>query len=217
MVAAGALWLAGCGGESASSHQTTAAADSPLALLGVARPESSDGCVYANDRDGATATYGLLDTLLTDRYVAMLRVENRGARDITMRGANVRLEDEAGDELGEYDVTTGGIVLAGSISVIRVTLIPDAAGVPDHVYAKIEVSGESVEGVARSLSLTYEIELCAGCLINFPPEADNTATPGFDCTRPSDAAIVEPCILGQDVNVDCRLCTATVASCMSPP
>ncbi len=60
----------------------------------------------------------------------------------------------------------------------------------------------------RTNVLSFPIRICKGCLLSFPPEADIVGdfSPEYDCNDLSASVGVEPCIIGQDESVDCRLC-----------
>jgi len=57
-------------------------------------------------------------------------------------------------------------------------------------------------------AFTYDIELCLGCLVEFPPGTDDPSLPGPDCCGAGPAA--ETCFAGQDGPIDCRSCVTTL-------
>jgi len=83
------------------------------------------------------------------------------------------------------------------------------------VYAAVKVFGESLGGQSIDSSvLTYPIEVCEGCLIEFPLAAIQTdAVAGPTCvSSASSTPTTTPCQLGQDDLVDCRLCATGLAN-----
>ena len=73
----------------------------------------------------------------------------------------------------------------------------------------IQVVGETADGTELTTNvLSFPLRVCKGCLLSFPPEADvqGDFSPEFDCNDLSASVGSEPCRLGQDEPVDCRLC-----------
>ncbi len=54
----------------------------------------------------------------------------------------------------------------------------------------------------------YDIQLCLGCLVEFPAGTDDPALPGPDCCGGGTAT--PSCYSGQDEAIDCRLCITTL-------
>jgi len=184
-----------------------------LRLLGVAALDANDCTAWAG---GAMRTSGVMDELLTSRYQAALAVENTGDDDVALRTAEVTVTDTQGMELSAFSADAGGMALAGAGSVTIVPLIPSSQGLPSHVTTKVSVVGETSTRTVESLPLTFPIQICAGCLIDYPASADDTAQPAYQCARVADSEVVAPCLLGQDEMVDCRLCATVIPECYEP-
>jgi hypothetical protein len=90
------------------------------------------------------------------------------------------------------------------------------ASVP--VVVEVKFHGVSTSGTdVESNTLTYPLTLCRGCLLTFPPDADDPAEPGPDCrggfgegSELSEFAL--SCFPGQNAPLDCRVCRAIVTS-----
>jgi hypothetical protein len=202
------LYVAGCGGGECELG------DARLQLTGVQALEPGS---CAADGSGATRLNGVLDRLLTDRYLAALKLENPGEVDIAVRAASVSLSDTQRNALMEFTGDAGGLVKPGEATSSLVTVIPSPRTLPNDVYASIVVEGERSDGKrVQSQALTFAIRLCDGCLIDYAADADDTAQPGYQCVRAPEEELVEPCLFGQDDMVDCRQCAAVVPECLSP-
>jgi len=204
--------------------------ESSLFVQGVLALEEGD-CSTTADPGADLLANGIMDRLLTDRYMGALLVGNqmvpRGSADqirtetarVSLRGAEVRLSNTSGDNLREFSVDGTGFVDAASgttpgYGVLFATLIPSPDGLEADVIATVKVFGRTLGGrEMESGELAFPIQICRGCLISFPLDAidDNTGL----CRRAADAAIDEPCVIGQDSPVDCRLCQ-NVDECVDP-
>ena len=209
----GQLWVGlvlavvGCGGD-----ESCDLGKSQLRLTGVLAFEPG-ACTV--DADGPLLANGVMDRLLTDRYVAMLKIENPGEADVAVRGASVVLSDTEGNSLREFTVDGGGLAKPGEAIASQAIVVPGPSGLPDHVIASITAEGETPSGTrVKSQALTFTVQLCSGCLIEYPVDAMDAAT--ALCSRMPDEDLIEPCVFGQDTMVDCRLCAMTVAECLSP-
>lgn len=72
----------------------------------------------------------------------------------------------------------------------------------------VTIKGEMADGTEiQSNVFSYPIRVCRGCLLSFPPEADDQTNTELDCDNTSSQSIGDmPCHPGQDEVVDCRLC-----------
>jgi hypothetical protein len=213
-------------------------------VLVVSPPE----CVVKADPGSTMLLGGFMDLGLTDTYRAALLVGNqlvrRGSRDqlrtetsrVTLRGAEVRVRNALGALLREFTVDGTGFVDPGTsdepgYGVMYVPMIPPGtAGLRPNttVVASVRVFGETLGGTEiESGDLSFPISLCNGCLVSFPPEADDPAQSGYQCIDQSSAGTASsgsslsdeayPCWLGQDVAVDCRICVGSHPDvCTSP-
>ncbi len=120
-------------------------------------------------------------------------------------------------------LTSGFVSAAGGLAVVDIEIIsPDmaqrfATKLPSRdtdnpepratMTVDVQVIGETGDGTeVKSNVFTYPITICRGCLLMFPTEADNPNSPNFDCDLLSGSLDDEPCNIGQDDPVDCRLC-----------
>ena len=84
------------------------------------------------------------------------------------------------------------------------------------VLVHIRFEGISSSGtVVQSNRFTYPIDICNGCLVTYPPSADIPSNGIPDCQKDDYgsndessvlSSIIPPCDMGQDDDVDCRLC-----------
>jgi hypothetical protein len=164
---------------------------------------------------------------------------------ITLRGAEVTLTDSSGTQITcTNDANCGSFTVYGTGFVdtsrseepgwglFSAELIPlsvgkfiqdtmDSKGVKlKTVYAAVKVFGESLGGQdVTSSVLTYPIQICEGCLIDFPLAAvESVGTSGaLACVSSASSTPNQaPCIVGQDALVDCRLCAGGNDACKTP-
>ncbi len=208
--------------------------ESSLFVRGVIALEQGD-CTAEPDPDTTFLASGVMDRLLTDRYVGALLVGNqmvpRGSADqirtetsrVSLRGAEVRISDTQGNNLREFSVDGTGFVdpstsTVPGYGVLFATLVPTPNGLDENVVATVKVFGRTLGGrEMESGELSFPIRLCNGCLIHYAADADDIATDGYQCTRAADEDLDFPCVFGQDYPVDCRLCTAIRSECLAPP
>lgn len=80
---------------------------------------------------------------------------------------------------------------------------------PRHeMQAELTLMGEAAGGVAVADPFLFDLTLCLGCLVDFPPGSDSPRLPGEDCC--GDGPITPACYPGQDDPLDCRRCTRTL-------
>jgi hypothetical protein len=215
------------------------------AVMMVTPPE----CIVKADPSATILLGGYMDLALTDTYRAALLVGNqlvrRGSRDqlrtetarVTLRGAEVRVRTARGALLREFTVDGTGFVDPGTseepgYGVMYAPLIPPGtAGLrPDTtVVVSVRVYGETLGGTEiESGDLSFPVSLCEGCLVSFPPQADDPAQSGYQCIDQFSASSATgggaqlsedavPCWIGQDSYVDCRACVGTHPEvCTSP-
>ncbi|MBI3201040.1 MAG: hypothetical protein HYZ29_05800 [Myxococcales bacterium] len=195
-------------------------------------------CIAKPDPMAVSWLTGVLDVALRTRYDAAILVGNTLPADyesVVLERAQVSVRDRDGVVAVTKDVATGGFVESqgaelGGWGVALVTLLEAAdiaALVPasetqnggtSRLSARIRVEGQTLHGV-RHLSAPFDlpIDVCSGCLISYPLEADDLKQPGFQCASTEQIDEPQPCFPGQDRWVDCRSCAATHAECLSPP
>ena len=142
---------------------------------------------------------------------------------ITLQGATVTVEDAEGNQRASFTTLAAGFVnpSAGTVpgyGLVSVTLINPALveklreeipiGETKRLLARFKVFGQTLGGQSiESNESQFPINACKGCLVDFPPEADDVTTPQVDCRVTGEAtAIPQPCVKGQDELIDCRLC-----------
>jgi hypothetical protein len=173
-----------------------------------------DNCRMRRDPDAPLLLFGVMDQAFVPEYGAFLLVGNKipdDARGVSLHSANVTLEDGMGEIVNQFTTDTSGFVDppaggAAGFGVTHAVLIPAGSITPpERVTARVRMVGKIAGGAdVESSELTFPIEVCEGCLVSFPPDARDPATGMCFGSVPPDE---EPCILGQDAPVDCRLCT----------
>jgi hypothetical protein len=228
-------WVCGCADNESSLFVRSVMKNSP--------PE----CTVQSDPTAVMLLGGTMDVALTDTYRAALLIGNqlvrRGSRDnlrtetarIALKGAEVRLQNSGGQQLSNGAFTVGGtgFVDPGSgdepgYGVMFVPLVPPSvqpqAGTV--ITARVKVFGDTLGGTEiTSNELSFPIAVCYGCLVDFPPAADDATVTGYQCNNASTgtsastapSADTAPCWMGQDDPVDCRFCVNTLPDvCTSP-
>jgi hypothetical protein len=131
--------------------------------------------------------------------------------------------DEAQGTQPGYGVVALPIIDAKAISqlkTLRQQTLND--GKPARVVSRVKVSGRTLGGnTIESGEFQFVTNVCYGCLISFPSEADDPSTPEVDCnltgtSSTSTSAASIPCVAGQDGVVDCRTCNKTNPACQTP-
>ncbi|MBM4361654.1 MAG: hypothetical protein FJ104_03155 [Deltaproteobacteria bacterium] len=86
------------------------------------------------------------------------------------------------------------------------------------LVAEIRVFGETTGGQEiDSGAFTFPIEVCYGCLVSYPLAAmDLSVDPPTCSASVRDTPAASSCLLGQDTEVDCRLCSTSFAVCREP-
>jgi hypothetical protein len=172
------------------------------------------------------------------------QLTQRGSREqlrtetarLTLEGAEVTLNDATGNllNIGANNpfttLGTGFVDPAGGtqpgFGAIFVDVIP--AGVLDGVasslggqgvvQAKIRVFGTTLGGQEiESGDYTYSIDVCNGCLISYPVNADSSQGLGdYECGGTVAASTETLCGLGQDQATPCTLCAGAYDVCLHP-
>jgi hypothetical protein len=151
----------------------------------------------------------------------------------TMTGAEIYLRNDVGELASPpFTVPATGVITPDSadgagFGIVTTTLIPATFGLAlrgidgdvDPIVrpigfeerrtfvAEIIVYGRTIGGLdVESSPLTYVLEACKGCVVDFPSEALVFDPAGAGSCGPSDEAQVPPCRVGQDDSVDCRVC-----------
>lgn len=208
--------------------------DPPLFVSHVLAP--ANRCAWEPDVDWPTLQAGSLDLALRSSYRAVFLVGNRFPglpRSVSLTGADVEIWGSGGELVASASVPTGGFIEPSSKSesgwgLAEVRLIDEALG--DHLRKQLPLDDGriEVESIIRlygttfdgkwveSLPFTFPLELCHGCLIEYPPESDAPWLDGYQCANTESYAEQESCFIGQDVPVNCLLCAATHPICLCP-
>lgn len=173
----------------------------------------------------------LVANQLTPRGVKnQLRTETQG---VELSGAEIVVTDAQGGVLEEFSVPTGGFVHSNTAEspgygLAFVTMIPPQLGerlanqlganrgASRTVIANIRVFGKTLGGTElTSGEFTFPIDVCYGCLIDYPIDAvEDTGTgEGRVCSGTTENVTTSQCIRGQDAVIDCRECAATLDVC----
>jgi hypothetical protein len=229
----------GAGGTSACADN-----DSSLFIDGVLVPQPPD-CTVIGDPTQPIQFNGVLDLALRFNYSAALLVGNqltpRGDKQnlkiettrVNLRGAEITITDSSGATIKSFSIGGTGFVDSntgetpgwGIFSTdlipgpVGVTLLKDLAfGQSKTYYTKSQVFGDTLGGTSLTSGfLTYPIEVCNGCLIQYPSVAIDKASGVNKCEASTDTAPTPGCFPGQDGPVDCRNCASTVAVCDVEP
>ena len=87
--------------------------------------------------------------------------------------------------------------------------VPVITSNPRRLIVRILAFGHTLgTGPVETPVFDFPVNVCCGCLVNFPPDADtpDMVYPGPDC---SNGSAMQACNLGQDAPADCRLCAGT--------
>lgn len=196
---------------------------------------SAPACKTTGDPTAPSLLYGVLDVGAAKQagYQATLLVGNhlvpRGSQQqirtetarVNLRGAVVRIEDANGNTLQNYTLDATGFVDPGTDTqpgwgLLSTTLIPPGTPALNWVTVRVKVFGQTLGGKdVESDELTFPINLCYGCLVDYP-DAANTITDGtgYECGSTTQAqSLTEPCIIGQDDRVPCPFCVSYLEYC----
>lgn len=198
------------------------------------------GCKVDSTPTNPTTSTGTLDLAFGVGYQADFlvgsqlvargdRLRARAETDrVELQGAEVRIEDASGNEVrGFRSVPSSGSIDPGtdvtpSFGLMNVTLLDTNfifpyAGViqatgPKTFLTYSRAYGTTTGGTfVESGEFLFPINVCWGCLITFPPDANDpggASQPNCDNTMATSSTTT--CSPGQDSLVDCRVCQTTV-------
>jgi hypothetical protein len=227
--------VAACGGSTSSSSNGGGFVIAPSFFVrDVITPPvaSGNGCLYSSDPSQPTLSSGTLDVMFATKYAPAILVGNTappdggdGARG-AITGFDVTVTDAGGATIGSFHSDAAGFVDGAyggtpSYAAVTATLLDDATAavartrMPDagttRVIAHAAVTGKSASGnPVKSIPFDFPIDLCDGCLISFPPDVGPTRS---GCGMTPTNYFPQPCVVGQDQAIDCRLCYATHPAC----
>jgi len=158
---------------------------------------------------------------------------------INIQGAVVRITDASGNTLKEYQRLTSGTVYPStggvpgytpvSLTILdhdtvasQTSSLPAGATVRLVTYSRFfgkTLGGQSVE----SNDFEFPVDICKDCLITFSQTDINTCFENVNCLGSSmggGSAVTTlgtPCLLGEDVPLDCAECQGLSADCNPDP
>lgn len=195
--------------------------DPTLFIYGTTEVDSL--CGYSEQPGPVT---GVLDLNFATEYVADLRFRQSNSSDgetLVITGALISIDGPSGLSVTlphRQEVPVYASLDSNENVVLPFVLIHDNVGqqlaaaidrqgtvVP--MMIRLEILGETLSGDPIVSNLfTYPIEVCRGCLLEFPAEADDPDLPGRDCSFSTGELPADPCRFGQDDLIDCRSCLA---------
>ncbi len=208
----------------------------------VAPPTVGEGerCKYTSDISQPILSSGILDAGLRNVYTAVFLVGNQllaqtnkdqvraESSRISIQGAEVHVFDVSGDELKSFTRSATGFVdpsdgINPGYAVVGVDVLDSASiesassgikrGETRRRMVTVRIFGTSLGNTSvESNEFSFPIDICKGCLVTFPADADDPLIEGPDChgtsTSTSTTSASSPCYLGQDQTVTCRQCSA---------
>lgn len=156
---------------------------------------------------------------------------------VRLTEAEVRVELTTGEEIGSFTVPGTGFIDPGtgsepSYGMFLSTLVDSASAkvildklggasgtrssTVGRIVTVVKVFGRTLGGKeVETGEYRFPIEVCYGCLISFPPDAnDPTLAKQPNCLKASEtgSTLEEPCLVGQDQAVDCRICKSRLGA-----
>lgn len=199
------------------------------------------GCTVENSPSSLFITQGTLDLAFRTEYTAALLVGNqlvaRGNSSqlrtetsrVEIEGAEVRLEDGSQPVWGPYTVPGSGFIdpatgAVPSYGLTEAILLGSAFGnslvaelsrsfAVKRYTSVVKIVGKTLGGTpVSSGEWRFPLSVCYGCLVAFPPDANDTKLSRPNCQLPAGTGttVSPPCILGQDDFIDCRICKTSV-------
>lgn len=223
--------------------------DASLFVMGVLAADAP-ACEVSADPGSKQLFHGTLDVAFRSKYEGVVLVANqlapRGDKKqlraetsgLQLRGAEVELTSSQGTVIDKFSVNGGGFVQASrsespGFGTAEVTMIPASVGADlaatlsanpsgrRTLVARIRVFGDTLGGIEiTSGDFTFPIDVCWGCLVEYPLEAvvdPADGTGGLVCGGKPDGIVSNQCIRGQDDAIDCRTCAAESDVCYRVP
>jgi hypothetical protein len=222
--------------------------DSSLYIEGVLAPDAP-ACEFNPDPGSKKLFSGVLDLAFRTKYEGVVLVGNqlapRGDKKqlrtetsgLQIRGSEVELsmQDQV---LDRFSVNGGGFIDTSraetpGFGLASVTMIPASRGAKlaeqlqgnpsayRTLIATIRVYGDTLGGIeVTSGDFTFAIDVCWGCLIEYPLEAvvdPADGTGGLVCGGAAEGVTSDQCLRGQDLPIDCRTCAAESDVCYRVP
>jgi hypothetical protein len=224
---------AALGGQGCADDQSTL-----FVRQAQARVENgTTGCTVDSSPASLFYPEGVLDLAFRTEYTAALLVGNqlvaRGNSSqvrtetsrVQIEGAEVRLEDGSRTVWGPFTVPGSGFIDPAvganpSYGLTDAILLGSAFGTSlieelrrtlavRRYTSVVKILGKTLGGTAvQSGEWRYPLAVCYGCLVVFPPDANDTklSRPNCDLAASTGTTVAAPCIIGQDEAIDCRIC-----------
>jgi hypothetical protein len=211
--------------------------ESSLFVEGVLSLPSSD-CVARPDAQAEFLSQGVLDLTFANRYVAAVQVGNQiteqGNREklrtetsrMHLEGATGTVFDVDQTEHAFDSIATGFVHPAAGtspgVSAVFVQLVNDTVSAAlsgeGQIVVRFRVFGTTLGGQEiESGEFDFPIYVCRGCLIQFPLEADDVMTDGYQCAVSAETTQEQRiCFIGQDQLFPCTECAGALDICRDP-
>jgi len=188
----------------------------------------TDECLLQSDRNAPYRSSGVLDLAIRDNYILTPLMENAmtsstklnptsaESNRIQVSGAQVRIGLEDGTDVsgGDFFINVSAMIEPGGVTSVGFTGIPSGymAGVPagSVVIVEFRMLGTTQGGKEVDTPwFAFPVTTCEGCLVFFSPESWDDVDDCYDCNSVGTGGdISQPCWIGQDELVDCRLCAS---------
>ncbi len=216
---------AGCLDEEPGGGNPGHVAGSGAALVLVGAKEPGADCSLEASVSGPFRTRGIVDLVLADQYTYAALVQ----LDPPAESAGQALQLVAATVEYDQDLPAFEPALGGSVGVANegLTLVefplvssdllaavtdslpprsPDDPAPSTEVRTQITLQAQTAAGTAAETAVAhFPLTFCKGCLLRFPIEA-KLGQGNPNCRREDNPPQGGPCRVGQDHEVDCRLC-----------
>jgi hypothetical protein len=109
-----------------------------------------------------------------------------------------------------------------TVNILAFDRVMTALPVPTNggtitLVSHVKIQGQTLGRTnVETNEFDFPIDVCSGCLVSFPAGSENPVLPLPNCqgslmSSGGNGTIVQPCALGQDQTVDCRLCQGNAA------
>jgi hypothetical protein len=202
-------------------------------------------CTFTADPTQPSLAAGTLDVGLTGSYVAEFLVGNQIVPQgnpnepqtetsyVTLAGAVVRIVDSNGNQLSTYTQPASATIppssgtTPGYVSIALTIIDSTTASMffnmsgTTPLVSYVRFFGQTLGGSSvESDEFGFPVNVCYGCLVSFPSAEESVSLPKPNCAlRGAAASTVTsvPCIVGQDLVVDCSLCQQDAVCSQNEP